>query len=1738
MGFGSQLGLLLWKNWILQKRKLCISIFEIILPVLFAVIIVLIQVFARKSEFSTPETYPKKTAAIDFFQTYISTKAMFGYVPKTSETDIIMQSVLNMVETRVNTTLPMNFTIQGFQTEELALDFISSNSRLMQHLMVFHGVNASSSSIPKNLDVSIRPYTGSQGWRTEYTFPFFQTNQPRKSDSPDYRRHGISFFQALLGEALAKYWVQKDGGNPDSIYFGAYLQRMPYPPYFDDSMIQVLQGNLPLFLVLSFVLSVIINTKNLVYEKERKLKESMKLMGLRASVHWVSWFITFAIYLVPALAIYPLLFGLNISSDKGPMLANTDASLFFVFLLCYGFALITFCFMVSTFVQKANIGAALAGILFFVFFFTWYFVQPRYETLGKGTKLASGLLLNVAMALGCNVIGIYEGTGEGAQWNNFHKPGAVDDNISLLECMLMLLCDSLIHCIITWYLDNVRPGEFGVPKPFYFPFTKSYWVAPKDSSSSMHEFENSDTKHFEKDPTGLNAGIKIAQLRKVFGKKVAVAGTSLKMYDGQITALLGHNGAGKTTTMSMLTGFIPPTSGTAEVNGCDIHEDIQGVRESLGLCPQHNILFDTMTVKEHLVFFARLKGMNGSEMKKEVMATVKEVGLETKINARSQSLSGGQKRKLSVGIALIGGSKVVILDEPTSGMDPAARRQTWNVLQRARRDRTIVLSTHYMDEADLLGDRIAIMAEGVIKCCGSSIFLKKLYGAGYHLIAVKGPDCNVDSLTTVVQFHIPTAELESVINTEVSYILPNSESARFPALFNELDDNKVKLGITSFGTSATTMEEVFLKVGESTCDNDEVKGPVRVGGESYTYNGASGVVSNNHQIGSKIHPASFEMDSDPKDRKLPSSGSKSSLNELVEMSPVDIMSFNKGFIKNTGLSLNLAIIKALFVKKAIHTWRNRVVTLVQLLLPVIFTIVGLAVDRSQPNANLGEPSLTLNLKPYGRTYIPFTSGLNPTTQRTNFTALYKAQFGTSQVLKEFSMPPYDFNNYTLETAAKLGTTTYNKKVVIGMESIEQNRSESLAAVAFYSGQPYHAVGVTMNYLMNTFLQATLNDSFSLQTILAPLPKDPKDAAQRNTLRILTATFSVSSFIAFGMAFLTSPFIYFLIKERQVGAKHMQVVSGVGPVTYWLPTFMWDFISYIFPSMLLLVVFAAYSSSAYLDDGRFALVILVLATYGWAVLPFMYALQFAFNTPASGVVVVIVMNIFSGIVTTTFVFVMKLVAVTEEAANVLDWIFIFIFPNYNMASCFSNIYTNYLTYQMCSPSKNETRGIERICTSFENNYMAWERPGIGSYLLFMAFQGTIYIIIVMFLEYHVFQKLWYLIGGSPEYDELHEESTISSEDSDVAAEKQRINSSLDPVHSSKGVQMLGYGSTDSLLLTNLYKRYGSFVAVDHICVGVPDQECFGLLGQNGAGKTTTFKMLTGDVMVTGGNAYVKGYDVRNNIKQVQATMGYCPQFDALIDQMTGRETLIMYARIRGIPEAKIPNVVNCLIDILMLKPHADKLTGQYSGGNKRKLSTAMALVGDPPFIMLDEPSSGMDPKARRQLWNVLSQVRASGRTLVLTSHSMEECDALCTRLAIMINGKFVCMGSPQHLKNKFGQGYTLIVQMGALEDDSTAPNQPVIDFISENFPGAKVFDDHQGYIHFQVPDAGVKLAQVFSLMESSKANLNVQDYSVHQTTLEQIFLTFTRSQVPPKEDKSRSCMTKACCCLCIKGGLYK
>ena len=237
---------------------------------------------------------------------------------------------------------------------------------------------------------------------------------------------------------------------------------------------------------------------------------------------------------------------------------------------------------------------------------------------------------------------------------------------------------------------------------------------------------------------------------------------------------------------------------------------------------QHDILWPNLTVGEHLKIFARLKGLDPTTCVNEKIA---EVGLTEKTFTKAGELSGGMKRKLSLCMALIGDAKVIFLDEPTSGMDPFSRRSTWNMLQANRAGRAMVLTTHFMDEADLLGDRIAILAEGELQCCGSSLFLKNRFGAGYRLICSRGTgggdggngtaSCDAAQVEALLRQHVPTARLLTDVGAELTYQLPTDSVACFPAMLRELQGSQAQLGIQEYGLAQVTMEEVFLKVGQS-----------------------------------------------------------------------------------------------------------------------------------------------------------------------------------------------------------------------------------------------------------------------------------------------------------------------------------------------------------------------------------------------------------------------------------------------------------------------------------------------------------------------------------------------------------------------------------------------------------------------------------------------------------------------------------------------------------------------------------------------------------------------------------------------------------------------------------------------------------------------------------------------------------------------------------------------------------
>lgn len=572
-----------------------------------------------------------------------------------------------------------------------------------------------------------------------------------------------------------------------------------------------------LIIVLSFVYPCINTVKFIAAEKEKQLKEAMKIMGLSNWLHWTGWFLRSMTYMTISISLIVMLLKVPwYSGSDVSVFTNTDWSILWFFLFVYSIATVMFCFMLSVFFRTANTAAAVSGIMWFIFYSVYTFTQQSYDRMALFEKLLMCLLSNTGMAFGFQIILRYEGTGEGMQWINFWKPVTVDDDLSLGYVILMLLATSALYLIITLYVEQILPGQYGVPRPWYFPFTRTFWCSPNfdDYSDLQKDPKYRDSNSFEGNTHGLKAGIRLQGLGKIYAnKKVAVDSLTLDMYDDQITVLLGHNGAGKTTTMSMLTGMLTPSFGTALINGMDVRTNIDSVRGSLGLCPQHNILFDELTVREHIVFYSRLKGLNKDAVDAEVRKYVKLIDLEPKINAMSSTLSGGMKRKLSVCVAFCGGSKVVLCDEPTSGMDPAARRALWDVLQAEKKGRTVLLSTHFMDEADVLGDRIAIMGNGELKCCGSSYFLKKKFGIGYHLICVKGATTNSEKITALVQKYVPDAVIENDIGSELSYQLPDAKSDLFQVMFKELEDNMEALNIISYGVSLTTLEEVFMRVG-------------------------------------------------------------------------------------------------------------------------------------------------------------------------------------------------------------------------------------------------------------------------------------------------------------------------------------------------------------------------------------------------------------------------------------------------------------------------------------------------------------------------------------------------------------------------------------------------------------------------------------------------------------------------------------------------------------------------------------------------------------------------------------------------------------------------------------------------------------------------------------------------------------------------------------------------------------
>lgn len=283
------------------------------------------------------------------------------------------------------------------------------------------------------------------------------------------------------------------------------------------------------------------------------------------------------------------------------------------------------------------------------------------------------------------------------------------------------------------------------------------------------------------------------------------------------------------------------------------------------------------------------------------------------------------------------------------------------------------------------------------------------------------------------------------------------------------------------------------------------------------------------------------------------------------------------------------------------------------------------------------------------------------------------------------------------------------------------------------------------------------------------------------------------------------------------------------------------------------------------------------------------------------------------------------------------------------------------------------------------------------------------------------------------------------------------------------------------------------------------ECMGMLGKNGAGKTSVLRMLIGDEPITKGEAYIAGISIRRDLLKTYKFFGYCPQHEAVLDDLTAEDWLEIICLIRGVPLGHIKTMAMQLAQGLGFQMHLKKKVSNISGGHKRKLSVALALIGEPAVVYMDEPTSGMDPTAKRCVWNALSSYRELGNSIVLSSHSMDECQALCTRMIILLEGKMMAIATSYQLKQKYSKTGHLVILMTKEYAGDVGNLNRLKSVLTMTLTDFEVKEEYHGKLECDF-NATEKLSKLYGLMQSLKKDYHIAEYAVsNQNSLINVFL---------------------------------
>ncbi|EDQ90570.1 uncharacterized protein MONBRDRAFT_15980 [Monosiga brevicollis MX1] len=583
--------------------------------------------------------------------------------------------------------------------------------------------------------------------------------------------------------------------------------------------------------------------------------------------------------------------------------------------------------------------------------------------------------------------------------------------------------------------------------------------------------------------------------------------------------------------------------------------------------------------------------------------------------------------------------------------------------------------------------------------------------------------------------------------------------------------------------------------------------------------------------------------------------------------------------------------------------------------------------------------------------------------------------------------------------------------------------------------------------------------------------------------------TVAIFILFGLSFLPASVFVFIVKERVDRARHLQLASGLSPGVLWFGHYLFDLSTYFIACLLCIVVFEAFGLPAYTGHNALPMALLIVS-YGFAVIPLMYMLTGLYSVPATAYVSAMVLNVAIGLTATLATFILDWFPTLVALAHVNELLknMLAVFPQFCLGRAILNVARHEYEYQYSVVS---AALVGDAAPAFQS---AFQWHVIGKYLLAIWVHALIWPGLLMVTVH------WREVGRC------------------LAAVAKRGTRGLGPLAEDQDEEMLPFdgSATSGIVVTDLHVSYAlprtwrfwrarsRREAVKDVSLHVMPGTCYGLLGVNGAGKTSTFRCLVGERDVGRGVIHIGGFDMHDARGRALQHLGYCPQVDALLDRLTVRESLQLFASIRGLANPQAAMTIGALVGFLQLTDFVDLETRHLSGGNRRRLSFGLAILGPQSVVCLDEPSAAIDILGRRFLWSCIAAMKAMNKAVLMTSHSMDECELCCDYFGIMAGGRLVQHGTLEELRARFGDYFSLEVN---------APGKTGVQIreaIEAAFGSAQVLSEHGSYVQVRLPAAQchplhVALQRAGNLEQELEANL----MDLRQATLHDVFLNIVQ-----------------------------